>query len=89
MDLFNNSIGIAYGKTQSYPASTPAMIANAIYIKVLNGEMIYLSPIGLPKFNTSSQLINPTGDPNFYGTNNPVTATHGITASTLLIPTNQ
>jgi len=91
MDLYNNSVGIAFGQTQSYPASTPAMIANAIYIKVLNGDMLYLAPIWPPKFNTSGQLINPAGDPNFYGTNgtnNPVTATHGITASTVLIPTN-
>ncbi len=92
MDLFNNSVGIAYGQTQSYPTSTSVMIADAVYIKVLNGELRYLFPIWPPKFSPSGQLINPSGDPNFYGpscTNNPATATHGITGNTLLIPTNQ
>ena len=92
MDLFNNGIGIAYGQTQSYPASTPSMIADDIYAKVLNGELKYLYPIWPPKYNTSGQIINPAGDPNFYGpngTNNPSTATHGILAVTLLILTNQ
>lgn len=79
MDLFNNSIGITYGQTQSYPTSTPTMIAEAIYLKVLNGELRYLKPIDLT-------------DPNFWGTggiSNPNTATHGISASTTLVPTNQ
>lgn len=79
MDLFNNSIGIAYGQTQSYPTSTPNMIADAIYIKALSGELRYLKPINL-------------SDPNFWGaggTSNPNTATHGISASTALVPTNQ
>ncbi|MCC6180525.1 MAG: hypothetical protein IT237_01695 [Bacteroidia bacterium] len=92
MDLFNNSIGIAHGQAVSSTMWTVNIIANDIYTKVLNGELKYLSPIWSAKFNTSGQLINPAGDPNFYGTNgtyNPATATHGITASTLLIPTNQ
>ncbi len=79
MDLFNNSIGITYGQTQSYPTSTPTLIADAIYLKILNGELRYLKPIDLT-------------DPNFWGAGgigNPNTATHGISSSTSLVPTNQ
>lgn len=79
MDLFNNSVGIAHGKTLSPVFWTVSAIADAIYIKVTNGELMYLKPIN---FN----------DPDFWGTGGvgyPNTATHGITASTTLTPTNQ
>jgi len=92
MDLFNNSVGHQIGDVFFPIFTSDASLANSAWDKLFNGELRYLKPIWPPKFGPSGQLINPTGDPNFYGTNgtnNPVTATHGITASTFLIPTNQ
>jgi hypothetical protein len=81
MDLFNNGIGIAYGQTQSYPASTPAMIANAIYTKVLNGELRYIKPLD---FSAS-----PYFDANHDGIQDCPTCLNGILSSSVLTPTNQ
>ncbi len=91
MDLFNNSVGIAYGETVDRVYWTVGAISNGIYNKVTNGELIYLKPTLPPPFFPNGQP-NPNGDPNFYGTggvNNPRTATHGIYSATQLIPTNQ
>ena len=92
MDLHNNEAGIQYC-SDCYPGlTTDQTISNGIMQLLLNGEMKYLFPIWFPKFNPYGQLINPNGDPNFYGangTNNLQTATHGITSSTQIIPTNQ
>lgn len=81
MDLFNNSIGIAYGQTQSYPASTPAMIANAIYTKVLNGELRYIKPLDFS--------LSPNFDANHDGIQDCPTCLNGILGSSVLTPTNQ
>ncbi len=78
MDLFNNSVGITYGQSLGFWTSVSAL-ADGVYDKVTNGELLYLKPIDL-------------SDPNFWGTgglSNPNTATHGITSSTALTPTNQ
>lgn len=74
MDLFNNSVGISYGL--NFPTSDNQM---AVYIKewaLLNGQLRYLYPIDY-------------SDPCFYGCPDNVNGTHGISASTQLIPTNQ
>lgn len=52
-----------------------------VLTKLTNGELRYLKPV-----------LSPSQDPNFWGANgvnNPLTATHGITNSTQLTPTNQ
>lgn len=77
MDLFNNSVGISY--CWNCWTTSNSSIADAIIFKLQNGDLKYLSPIW-------------QADPNFLGingSNNNYTATHGITTSTLLIPTNQ
>ncbi len=79
MDLFNNSVGIEYGQLQSPIYWTVSVISNGIYEKLTNGELRYLKPIN-------------QNDPNFWGAGgigDPNTATHGITSSTVLTPTNQ
>lgn len=74
MDLFNNSVGIAYGQSLSFWTSV-SELADGVRGKVFNGELKYLKPINY-------------SDPNFWGTS-PSNATHGITSSTALTPTNQ
>jgi len=74
MDLYNNGVGISYGQSLSFWTSV-SELANDVYDKVTNGELRYLKPIDY-------------SDPNFWGTG-PNNATHGITSSTSLTPTNQ
>lgn len=81
MDTLNNNIGIAYGLTQTYPASTPIMIANAIYTKVLNGELWYIKPLD---FSAS-----PYYDANRDGIQDCPTCLNGILSHSVLTPTNQ
>ena len=91
MDLFNNNVGISYCISCSWLTSNNS-ISSAIMTKLNNGELKYLDIIWSPKFKPNGDLLDQNGDPNFYGTNgtnNPETATHGITTFTLLIPTNQ
>jgi|GEM_PF-1856311 len=90
MDLFNNNIGISYCWNCWTTANNS--IADALMIKLNNGELKYLKPIWSPKFNPRGELINLNGDPNFWGPNGanvPSQATHGIIVSTQIIPTNQ
>jgi len=87
MDLFNNNVGMNLVTT----GLTTTQIADAVLNLLLNGGLVYLSPIWPPMYTSSGVLINPSGDPDFFGTNgtnNPATATHGITAATQLVPTN-
>ncbi|WP_242130823.1 DUF6973 domain-containing protein [Aestuariivivens marinum] len=77
MDLFNNEYGLVIG-SENRSASNQT-ISNLIYQAVTNGDLLYLSPINY-------------SDPNFL--DNPNTTelgdgTHGISPSTLKIPTNQ
>jgi hypothetical protein len=79
MDLFNNEVGISY--CWNCWTTSNNNIRNAILTKLNNGELRYLVP-----------LLEPSQDPNFSGTggtDNPRTATHGITTNTSLKPTNQ
>lgn len=64
--------------------SVPMKVLQMLFLRI-NGELH-------PKFDPFGNLIDPYGDPNFYGingSNNPKTATHGINSSTHLIQTNQ
>jgi|LSQX01.2.fsa_nt_gb hypothetical protein len=91
MDLHNNEVGIQYC-SDCYPGfTTDQTISNGIMQLLLNGSLNYLFPTLPPPF-FSDGTPNPNGDPNFYGangTNDLQTATHGITSSTQIIPTNQ
>jgi len=67
-------------------------IANDILTILNNGGLKYISPIWPPKFTHLGILENSNGDPNFWDTgaiNNPATATHGITNTSILVLTNQ
>ena len=44
MDLFNNSVGIAYGQSIS-PLTWNSTIADAIWGKVIDGALKYLTPL--------------------------------------------
>lgn len=91
MDLYNNHIGHSIGSNASFFVSNQEL-SNLVNQALTSGALRYLFPIWSPKFNSSGQLVNPSGDPNFYGTNgtnNLQTATHGITSNTHLTPTNQ
>lgn len=90
MDLFNNNIGISY--CWNCWVTSNNSIADALMVKLNNGELRYLRPIWGAKFKTTGELINPNGDPNFWGPNGsnvPSLATHGIIPSTQITPTNQ
>lgn len=89
MDEYNNAIGIAYAQSITI-FTLNSTISTAIWEKVIDGELKYLSPIQPPKYDFNGQLINANGDPDFYGpngTNVPSLATHGlINQTTTLFP---
>jgi hypothetical protein len=92
MDLWNNNVGHIIGDVIFPIFTSNSELSGDVYAKLISGELRYLKPIWSPKFDPHENLINNSGDPNFYGlngTNNPQTATHGITYSTQLTPTNQ
>jgi hypothetical protein len=80
MDLYNNSVGIDYGKTITWKTSVQTII-DALKLKVLTGVMYYLDPI-----DYDDPLFWP--DPNVAGS-----GTHGIKTGgsnpTVIKPTNQ
>ena len=81
MDLWNNAIGHLIGEVMFPILTSNSTLSSEVQTKLINGELRYLSP-----------LLSQTNDPNYFGTNgtnNILTATHGITTSTLLKPTNQ
>lgn len=91
MDLFNNGVGHQIGNVLFSVLTSNADLANEVMHMLNQGKLMYLFPVMAPPYFPNGQ-INPDGDPNFYGeggTNNPQTATHGITSSTKLTPTNQ
>jgi hypothetical protein len=81
MDLWNNAIGHIVGNVMFPIFTSNSSLSSDVLTKLTNGELRYLKPV-----------LSPSQDPNFWGANgvnNSLTATHGITNSTQLIPTNQ
>lgn len=81
MDLHNNNVGILYCSSCIPGIDTDNQIANAIMVRLNNGDLYYLKPTRVPKYDQNGVLINNYGDPNFYGINGILdlqTATHGI-----------
>lgn len=77
MDLQNNEFGLFTG--DGNPSANNQTISNLIYQAILDGDLVYLSPINYL-------------DPNFWdnlATLEPEDGTHGITLLTTIIPTNQ
>lgn len=81
MDLWNNAVGHIVGNVMFPIFISNSSLSSDVLTKLTNGELRYLKPV-----------LSPSLDPNFWGANgvnNPLTATHGITNSTQLTPTNQ
>jgi len=79
MDLWNNTVGQRIGNSVLNIFASDEDISNQILQQLNNGELRYLNPIWFK-------------DKNFWGKNgieDVLTATHGITANTMLTPTNQ
>tara|TARA_R110002049_G_scaffold14680_1_gene61604 strand:+ start:204 stop:2111 length:1908 start_codon:yes stop_codon:yes gene_type:complete len=77
MDLKNNEFGLLKGSEN--PSANNQTISSLINQAVLDGDLVYLSPIN-------------NADPNFWDnltTPEPNDGTHGITPLTAIIPTNQ
>jgi hypothetical protein len=88
MDLLNNYVGVNVNTS----GLTYSQIADNVETLVTVGMCRYLSPIWPPMHDLNGVVINPNGDPNFWGANgipDDSTATHGITNLTIIIPTNQ
>ncbi len=84
MDLFNNNIGIDLIVSENLYNTDVNTIASMINNLVTEGELVYLSPIDYSGYNTFN---SPFWDNS--ATIEPNDGTHGITPSTILIPTNE
>jgi hypothetical protein len=86
MDLHNNGVGISICGNPAY--LTEAMLSDLAFQAIQNGDCVYLSPTLPPPFYPNG-TPNPNGDPCYWGCSGNSLGTHGIIASTHLIPTNQ